>query len=557
MRRAFVLCLLVGCAEPAAPLADGGTRVAVPDAAVEPRAHLEGPRELDLGWRAFGARAGVQLTLSAPSGARVPVRWTIEGNQGREVTLEGTTEAGEVWLEGEPELLSLEAVAAVDGPHQVSIVFSLCSSGCPETVTVHLAGLPHPFRCLFREPSAVPTGQCGTGTLVCESIVDHEIEVFEAWVTSTATFSLLGDLGLPRKFSKGESLTTEIQYCASGWVAEPQRGEVIFSTRYDETEAEARIPIAATPSIPPHCRLRATPGSLVAAIPLGQTATATHRITNRGRADCLVTVELDPDQPGAFSLDDASRQPFSLRPRQDLPISLFFRPQRMGDHVVRLVFRSDDPIEPEVSFVFESAGASTTAYALSSYGAPLVLTPGTPLAFTETGGHLVARAQLPFTAELLGVVTSEVWIHNDGFISFEPSLPRLGAGLPLPHRDPPDALIALWWDVLDDATDRIMSAVRGSAPDRVFHISFPGLTGRAGRLGPFSGEIRIHERGLIEVHYGAAWTEEPNSFSFFAVTGWETRYALDGGPFAPSCFGGRCTAAEWPADTVYVLTPER
>jgi len=149
--------------------------------------------------------------------------------------------------------------------------------------------------------------------------------------------------------------------------------------------------------------------------------------------------------------------------------------------------------------------ATDNGYTVSSI-TPNILSPaGTPalVGFTNENESVTANLPLPFGFNHYGVNYTTWSVSTNGYIGFG-SLLNSSNSQVIPNTSTPNNLIALCWgdlNVNSSAGSSVTYFTNGSAPNRVFVVSFNNLKWTSLSLGNVSGQIQLYEgTDVIELH---------------------------------------------------------
>jgi cysteine-rich repeat protein len=232
-----------------------------------------------------------------------------------------------------------------------------------------------------------------------------------------------------------------------------------------------------------------------------------------------------------------------------------------GDGIVRAgVEQCDDGNLIDTDGCSNACTLNVLSFTLTTVpGTPLVPTPGAPITWTGTPDDGSASIAIGFNFAYLGFAAPTAFPNTNGMVGFQaPSTAYQNTTLPTPAT--PNALIAWWWDDLNFGAAvgpgaSATTALLGTAPNRIRVFTFLNVPrfGSAPGGSLVNAEVRLFETtNVIEVHYGTlvpGTTPSP----YTASVGWESADGLVGNNVLPC--GANCTAASWPANTIYRYTP--
>ncbi|MBA2489140.1 MAG: carboxypeptidase regulatory-like domain-containing protein, partial [Chloroflexi bacterium] len=158
-----------------------------------------------------------------------------------------------------------------------------------------------------------------------------------------------------------------------------------------------------------------------------------------------------------------------------------------------------------------------------------------------SGDEFHGRLALPFEFDFYGQSYDQVFISDNGYLTFV--RPEFTNPFPvgIPSGDPPDAAIyALWQDLYLDDDSTIEFDTIGSAPDRSFVIEYSDIRSRTSSSARLDLEFKLYERSeTMDILYGAANPANPGD-GRNATIGIEDATGTDGLQF--SFFERRVTA---------------
>jgi len=158
-----------------------------------------------------------------------------------------------------------------------------------------------------------------------------------------------------------------------------------------------------------------------------------------------------------------------------------------------------------------------------------------------SGDEFHGRLDLPFEFDFYGQSYDQVYIADNGYLTFL----RTGLSNPfpvgIPSDEPPNAAIyALWQDLYLDDGSAIEYDLIGTAPERTFVIEYSDVRARTSSSAELDLEFKLHERGeTVDILYGAGNPANPGD-GRNATIGIEDASATDALQF--SFFERRLTA---------------
>ncbi len=118
------------------------------------------------------------------------------------------------------------------------------------------------------------------------------------------------------------------------------------------------------------------------------------------------------------------------------------------------------------------------------------------------GDEFVGRLSLPFDFPFYGETYSQVFITDNGYLTFAGPDQFNPFPSPIPSSGSPNAAVyALWQDMFLDAQSTISYGVIGTAPDRAFVLEFDDIKPR-GASGRLDYEVKLWESGVVDLLYG-------------------------------------------------------
>jgi len=184
---------------------------------------------------------------------------------------------------------------------------------------------------------------------------------------------------------------------------------------------------------------------------------------------------------------------------------------------------------------------------------------GTRLSISDADDSF-STVDIGFAFRFLGRVATSAHPSSNGIIAFLTPSSSL-SNQALPSTRTPSGLVAWWWDDLRPGTtvtpaSEIRTSLGGVAPNRVRRFTFvnvPRFGHSASDHRTVTAEVRLHETtDEIEIHYGTL-TSAGSPSDFSASAGWEDSNGVSGADIL-GC-GATCTAADWPASTIYTIAP--
>ncbi|MBS1151119.1 MAG: hypothetical protein H6Q89_2817 [Myxococcaceae bacterium] len=126
-------------------------------------------------------------------------------------------------------------------------------------------------------------------------------------------------------------------------------------------------------------------------------------------------------------------------------------------------------------------------------------------------------------------------------INGSPGVPTSTMLPPRPHN-----LIAPWWDDLEGNPG---GQIRYTAGTNEITIEYSDWNHYPGPAGSFALQVKLTASGMFQVHYGVA-----NAIVGSGVAaGFEDPTGANGAAFVPCSTNASCTAANWPANTLYTI----
>jgi len=169
---------------------------------------------------------------------------------------------------------------------------------------------------------------------------------------------------------------------------------------------------------------------------------------------------------------------------------------------------SDEPTGPSVDFQDISGTGTAVAW--------------TPTSTFPGGDEGYADVALPFAFPFYGSARSSIRVFTNGFLTFSTFASDSFTNQGIPNTATPNAIIAPFWDDLDQSAGGTVYA--GTLPDGRFVVQYDGVP-RWGTTSPVTFQVLLSENGTIEIQY-AAMTGVLNS----ATVGIEDDAGSDGLP---------------------------
>lgn len=215
----------------------------------------------------------------------------------------------------------------------------------------------------------------------------------------------------------------------------------------------------------------------------------------------------------------------------------FLRKRRLGAFVLILGFGA-----PSI--------ASAQQYFTEMVSEPYMeRTGGAPVAFSSTDEDEVT-VSLPFTFRFYSTDYTSVTVGTNGYVTFAPQGPEY-VNDPIPTSAPPNAMIAPWWDDLDNVAVSVHE--EGTAPNRSVVIQWDSaqrwLDSAAGTV---KFQVILHEgpSGLFELRWGpSSGIASPGSWD--ATSGYENATGSAGEDVLGCGVGCSGTDFDGALDTVF------
>jgi len=458
---------------------------------------------------------------------------------------------------GRSRNLDLAFRPTIEGSYAADLHIQLCADGCDDHFSLRGVGATTELSCSQQGTlGGAVVGGCLLAGVVCTNPTLAPIEIpFMIIEPETSAFIVRQSRVV---VAPQQQLPVDVSFCPTE--EREYTADLVIGARKRNGDIERlTIPLAGTGLRDTSgCALQQVNPVIFAPTLPGQQLLASFDLVNLGPGPCVLVQPPSFFSP-VFTVDPL---PPEVPSGATIVVQVAFRPSEPGYFEAELIatFFGGILFDFHIPIRGIAPADGTSGYAVTrTENVPLDPPRGDSVTFSNSDDGLL-RIDLPFAFPFDGVPARAITVTTNGWVSFEnvaAAPPRNREAFPDPFGD--NALVALWWDDLFPgmalSSAFIGTFTTGMPPARVFHVRYNQVPFFSGNVGQnIDCELRIHEDGSLELHYGVFSGPDsvPSAFLSAAV-GWEGFGGVVGEALLPC--SPRCAAADWPTNTILRLDP--